>query len=190
MRRTATLILALFMVFSLTSCVSSSKSADETAQDVRTRLQDSEISLTAELKANYGDRVYDFTLAYSTSSGIIEVKAPELLAGTTVTVNKEDGSTTLQYDGAELDTGALTEDGLSPVAALPTIVDQWIESYIIESFYESSDGTDFVAIRTQISDDVISTNWFDRSTGDPIKAEIATDDNVVIQCTFSGVSIT
>lgn len=178
------------MIFSLTSCVSSTKSAQETAQDVRTRLQDSEISLTAEMRANYDDRVYDFTLTYSTSSGVIEVKAPEILAGTTVTVSKEDNSTVLQYDGAQLDTGKLTEDGLSPVSALPELVEQWLESYIIESFYESSDGTDFVAIKTQMSDDVISTSWFDRSTGDPVKAEIATKGDVVIECVFSAVTVT
>lgn len=189
MRPAATFILALSMALTLTSCVSSSNSAGETAEDVRARLQDSEMSMTAEMTVDYGDRVYDFTLDYSTLSDMIEIKAPEILAGVTVDVSHEDGSTVLIYEDAEIDTGALTDSGLSPVAALPAIVRQWTESYIVESYFETGNGTDFVAIKTQISDDVICTSWFDRSTGNPMKAEITSDDHAVIQCVFTSVAV-
>lgn len=177
------------MMTLLTSCVSSSKSAGESAEDIRTHLISSDISMTASVKADYGERVYDFALTYDTASCLIEVKEPELLAGLTVTVSEGDGSTVLSYDGAELNTGTFDEDGLSPISVLPALVKQWREGYILESYFETLDDVDTVAIKTDISDEVVSISWFDRSTGVPIKAEIAIDDQIVIQCIFSEVTI-
>ena len=44
--------------------------------------------------------------------GVMTVKEPENLAGTVLTWS--DGETQLAFDGAELDTGALSDSGLSP----------------------------------------------------------------------------
>lgn len=177
------------MMTLLTSCVSLSKSAGESAEEIRTLLINSDISLTAEVNADYGERVYDFTLNYDTASCRIEVKEPEILDGLIVTVSEEDGSTVLTYDGAELNTGAFDENGLSPISVLPALVKQWREGYILESYYETLDDVDTVAIKTNISDEIVSIGWFDRSTGAPVKSEIVIDSQVVIQCTFYGVTI-
>ena len=189
MRRGSKILFLCALMLVLTSCVSSSKNAEESAKDIRTLLIDSGIVLTAEVKADYGERVYDFTLTYDTVTGLIEVKAPEVFEGLTVTVSEEEDSTVLTYDGVELDTGPLSEDGLSPVSAIPVLIRQWREGYILESYFETWDSVNALAMRTNISDDVVSTSWFDRSTGLPVKSEIASDDQVVIQCIFSGVAI-
>lgn len=186
MRRGAVFVIFGILMLSLSSCVSISYKAEESAQDIRTLIINSEMKLTAEVTADYGDRVYEFTLNYDTGTGLIEVKEPETLAGLTVTVSKEDGSTVLSYDGAELNTGTFDDDGLSPVSSLPILVTQWREGYILECYYETLDGIDTVAIKTNISDDVMSISWFDRANGNPIKSEIVTDEQVVIQCIFDG----
>lgn len=189
MRRVAAIISLCIMTTLLTSCVSSSKSAKESAENIRTLLISSDISMTASVTADYGERVYDFTLSYDTASCLIEVKEPERLAGLTVTVSEGDGSTVLKYDDAELNTGTFDEEGLSPISALPKLVKQWHEGYILESYFETLDDVDAVAIKTNISDEVVSISWFDRATGIPVKAEIAIGDQIVIQCIFSEVTI-
>lgn len=188
MRRRAAIISLCMAMTLLTSCVSSSRSAGESAEDIRTHLISSDIKMTTSVIADYGNRVYDFTLTYDTAACLIEVKEPELLTGLTVTVSETDGSTVLSYDGAELNTGTFNEEGLSPISVLPALVKQWREGYILECHFETVDDVETVAIKTDISDEVVSTSWFDRTTGAPLKAEIAIDNQVVIQCAFSEVS--
>lgn len=87
-------------------------------------------SLQAQVNADYGQRVYDFTLSV-TSDGeetVVAIREPEMLAGVTARIHGDEG--TLEYEDLSLETGFLDGDGLSPVSALPTLMEAACTQYI------------------------------------------------------------
>ena len=152
--------------------------------ELREKFLASEQRFFAEITADYGDRVHGFTIRYDSRASTLEVLAPEIIAGLVIHIS-EDG-TTLRYEGAELNTGPLTEDGLSPMAALPLIVFQWKEGHILDAHFETLSGRQAVVMTTHISDRVRHMTWFDKETGIPMRAEILADGFAVIHCIFEG----
>ena len=183
LRRLAIFVLVFLLLFSLTAC-STEQSAQERVLELRELFLSSDQRFFAEITANYGDRVYQFTIRYDSAASVLEVLAPEIIAGIFIDIS-EDG-TTLRYDGAELNTGPLTEDGLSPMAALPTIVFQWKEGHILDAHFETLGGRRAVVMTTHISERVRHVTWFDNETGIPMRAEILADGFAVISCVFEG----
>jgi len=141
-------------------------------------------NFSADLIANYGDHVHIFTLRFCSQANTLEVLAPEVIAGILIEISES--GTMLHFDGAELDTGPLTADGLSPLAALPVIVYQWKEGHITGSHYETFSGIEAVVMTTAISDRVQHMTWFNRETGIPIKAELLQDGTLVLSAIFEG----
>lgn len=87
-------------------------------------------SLQAQVNADYGQRVYDFTLSV-TSDGeetTVVIREPEILAGVTARIDGDEG--TLEYEDLSLETGFLDGESLSPVSALPTLVEAARTQYI------------------------------------------------------------
>lgn len=87
-------------------------------------------SLQAKVNADYGQRVYDFTLSV-TSDGeetTVVIQEPEMLAGVTARIDGDEG--TLEYEDLSLETGFLDGESLSPVSALPTLVEAARTQYI------------------------------------------------------------
>ena len=87
-------------------------------------------SLQAQVNADYGQRVYDFTLSV-TSDGeetTVVIREPEMLAGVTARIDGDEG--TLEYEDLSLETGLLDGESLSPVSALPTLVEDARTQYI------------------------------------------------------------
>lgn len=87
-------------------------------------------SLQAKVNADYGQRVYDFTLSV-TSDGeetTVVIQEPEMLAGVTARMDGDEG--TLEYEDLSLETGFLDGESLSPVSALPTLVEAARTQYI------------------------------------------------------------
>ena len=182
-RRLAVSSLVLLLILALTAC-SREQPPQERVLEIRDRFQGSTQRFAAELTADYGDRVHRFTLRFDSAQSTLEVLAPELIAGIIVEVSE--GGTVLHFDGAELNTGPLTEDGLSPLAALPTVVFQWKEGILTSAHYETFHGIRTVVMTTAISDRVQHATWFNTDTGLPIRAEILSDGFAVISVAFEG----
>lgn len=87
-------------------------------------------SLQAQVNADYGQRVYDFTLSvtWDGEETTVAIREPEMLAGVTARITGEEG--TLEYEDLSLETGFLDEDGLSPVSALPALMEAARSQYI------------------------------------------------------------
>ena len=139
---------------------------------------------TAELTADYGRRVYEYTVEFSLEDGalILTVTAPEEVAG--VTARAAEGETTLAYDGAELETGALSPDGLSPLSALPALLDRAARGFS-DSCGKEEDGAVF---RVDYRDPEASPGvgaeaslWFGPE-GDLLRGELYQDGRMVIRC--------
>ena len=70
---------------------------------------------TMDITADYGERVYAYTVSFSSTqeTGMtMVITAPQEVAGITATI--AEGQTYLTFDGVQLETGPLNEEGLSP----------------------------------------------------------------------------
>ena len=138
------------------------------------------LSFTAEVHAEYPDRSDDFTLAYTRDPAgeQVTVLAPELIKG--IAARREAGSTALVYEGLILDLGPLDAYGLTPMYALPRLVEAMTGGHM--DSYREEDG---LRIYRLICDDHLSaTLWFDRDMR-PLRAELASDGNVRVFCEIS-----
>lgn len=185
------LTLAIVMAFVFTACSGEDRAA-EYAQEIRIKyLEADTISLTADITADYGESVYEFKVSFAASDGEyeLEIIEPENIRG--LRAKTKNGSMKLEYDGAELDTGTILSEGVSPVDALPLALEAWRSGYIIESIIDELDGE--ASIKTTIivseKDDIELITWFSEESFLPIRAEFSVAGQRVIMCGFSDVSI-
>lgn len=116
----------LMMTLLLAGC---GKSGDDSPEELAARIRTEYLSLSgwraqAELCADYGEQVFEFAVDAAWERGgdtVIAVTRPELIAGITARIRS--GETYLEYDGAGLSLGALDPDGITPVSALPALID-------------------------------------------------------------------
>ena len=190
MRRVITLALMTVLCFNLLCGCSPSHSAEKRAQEIREEMFGiQEISMIANISADYIDRVFDYKVRYTQagSSGEIELLSPESVSGLKAKIVDDD--TYLSYDGAELATGPLDPDGLSPIGALPLMIRQWQTGHVYGSVCETVGNVSCVLITYSISDTVLLNTWFEIDSGLPITAEIISDSYSVIKCSFENIII-
>ena len=138
------------------------------------------LSYTAKLRAEYPDRSVEFTLAYQKDAEGEEVTvlAPERIAGIRARVQPD--SSALVYEGLILDLGPLDAYGLTPMSALPRLTDILLHG-AVDSHWEE----DGLRVYRLILDDHLSaTVWFGEGMI-PVRAELASDDNVCVFCELS-----
>lgn len=148
-----------------------------------------QVEMTIALTADYGSRVYDYTVSYTGSGdiGTLEILQPESIAG--LQAELREGSAYLVYDGTEFETGAILPDGLAPIDALPMLITQWQTGYVTDAVSERYKGQDTVALTTAVTDDVSLRTWFDEETLLPVHAEVSYNNSVVLFCDFEDVSL-
>ena len=89
---------------------------------------------TMDITADYGERVYAYTVSFSSTqeTGMtMVITAPQEVAGITATI--AEGQTYLTFDGVQLETGPLNEEGLSPLDALPAFLTAMQSGYMAET---------------------------------------------------------
>lgn len=153
------------------------KEYERTQQELTQRLGAVEVlSFTANVRAEYEHKTARFTLSYSEDSqgGKVTVLAPQLIAG--ITARVEPGSTSLEYDGVMLGTGELDDFGLSPMSALPILV-QALKNGALDSGWQEGD---FTVMQIQSSDELSCTVWFEPETMIPRQAELISEGRVKI----------
>lgn len=93
-----------------------------------------------EIRADYGDRLYEFGILASgdRSSGTLKITAPASVAGTGFTWR--DGAGAVTYEEVTLETGALSPDGLSPVDALPVVLQSMAAGTTVTACRERLEG--------------------------------------------------
>jgi hypothetical protein len=183
-------MITLGILMLLSSCKNTGQKGQELALEIRAALIKAEkLELSTAVRADYGDRVYDFSFTYSGNAdkGQIKITAPESIAGLKAEVSVSGG--TLEYDGAVLDMGAVTKEGLSPADALPVLISQWQSGYISGCNYEKLGDADTLAMTTDITETVRQRTWFDVKTHLPIRSELSDCGKMVIACEFEDVVI-
>ncbi|MEL4106669.1 hypothetical protein AAFA46_07535 [Oscillospiraceae bacterium WX1] len=189
MKHVKTLARMILPILLLTSC-SAKNNGEALALKIRASLlETTALTLTAVITADYGDRVYDFTVQYTggADKGDIDILAPQEIAGLKAHVSISGG--TLEYDGAILDTGALTKNGLSPAEAVPLLLSQWQRGYISGCNYENLGDTKALAVTTDISETITQRTWFDVKTLLPLRSELNENGKMVLACVFENVTV-
>ena len=120
----------------------------------------------------------------------VEVQEPEELAGLTAVV---DGETLgLRYEGDCLDAGTISDEGISPAACLPRLLDALRTGWLLEENEETWNEVPCMRLcvdqsGTQ-SGKIISTIWLRQDDGKPLRGEIAVDGEIILTAEFTSFS--
>jgi hypothetical protein len=173
----------------LVSC-SQRAALEDLEANIRDSLRGAEgIEATANITADYGDDVFDFTVKYigTADMGTVEILEPDIVAGVVAKVTFPECY--LEYDGASVESGPLTGDGLSPVQALPVLLGQWTDGYAEIMSSERVGSADALAIETRITDTASQKTWFNSETLLPVRSEIYDMGKMVVSCTVESILI-
>lgn len=145
---------------------------------------------TAEVTADYGQRVYQFTLDFSwvkDGETVLTLTAPEEVAGLTARIAQ--GQTRLEFDGVSLDTGELTGEGLTPMELVPALMEWTRTGFMAQCAYE--DRNEVPALRVQFRDPDMQagtgtecTAWFARTDHALLRAELFWNGELVLSGDF------
>lgn len=177
-KKTLPLLLVISLVLLLCAC---GDNGEEGFKNFGEFINEAEsISFTATLRAEYSDKTANFKLSYlQNDEGIrVTVMEPELISG--ISAHMTDDSARLEYDGAILDIGTLSDTGLCPMSALPITVMAMKNAYLDKVWTE--DG--MTVARLIPSDDTEITLWLNDELI-PCNAEISCNGKTVVFITFS-----
>ena len=142
---------------------------------------------SADVAADFGDRVYDFTLAcaYDGTVGTLTVTAPRSIAGISATVR--DGSSRLEFDGAGLDFGPLANGVASPLCLPWLLGSAWSGDYIA---WAGKDGEyDYITWLKGYNEQELTINtWFQKNI--PVRAEVLSGGQRVLTATIEDFALT
>lgn len=182
-------LLALMTALTLTLCsCTGGQTLEEKASEIQSEYSAWEnLSITADITADYGDRVYEFKVKYTgnDTEGTVEVLEPELIAGLRAKVSEEGSA--LVYDGAELSLGDLTASGISPMESIPLMISQWSKGYIQNVVTDTLEDKDTFAITFTLSEKEYLITWFEADTNLPVKTEVYFDNSMVLSCEFENI---
>lgn len=190
MGRGAGFVPMISLILALTACggPSGGGTAREAAGAIQSQYQDMEsFSAQVQLTADYGQRVYTFDLTAEGDGGetVLSLTQPDLVAGVTARMDGEDN--VLEYDGLILETGPLDEEGLSPLSAVPVMLEAAGEGYITECLWAEEN---VLQVRLGDPERVSGQGreillWFAADTGALTQGEIWSDGVRVIQCEYT-----
>ena len=135
------------------------------------------LSFTAELTAVYPTRSAEFSLRYNLDGEEqrITVLSPGRISGIQASVER--GKTQLAYDGLILDTGDLNDFGLSPMSALPVLIDTMCNGHV-DAVWEEDE---LSVVKLLYDDHTTAQVWFTEEMI-PVRAELFSDGVLKIQC--------
>ena len=184
------LSVALAFLF-LTAC--SGKDASQSFLDIRAAYLSSDITLSAEVTADYGDRCYEYGLSYTGDgkSGEVSVLSPEEIRGISARID-DNKQVILKCSNVLIDTGVLYGTGVTPVEALPLIVNAIREGYVSAVYTETLNGEEYIVVEIDEtpageSEKTIYTLWFCAENNVLYKAEISSGGFVSVTALFEEI---
>lgn len=138
---------------------------------------------TAEVTADYGDTVQQFTLScQSDAQGttLLTVIAPETLAGIQASITDDGG--TMQYDGLAMEFGLLANGNVIPAAVASIVTSCWMKEYIASAGQE--DTRYRVSYQKNFDEKLLIVDtYFEK--GIPICAEVCYNNSRVLKMMIS-----
>lgn len=144
------------------------------------------VTVRGTLTADFGETEERYVLdaSYDGKQTTVEIVEPALIAG--VKASARWGETSIEYGGVLLGTGALDEEGLSPVAAMPAIFAAMAGGYAELLWWDG----DLIAARIYAGENARCTVWLEAESLVPVHAEIASGGRTVVSCDLTGWQIT
>ena len=180
----------LVCILLLTGCAGRNHEKKQDFLQLRAKwLSAEQTELRAAVRADYGDRVYDYVLRYSggPAGGMLTVEEPEMIAGVGVELGEE--GIRLCWDGAELATGAIL-GSLNPVQAFPMLLRCWQSGPVLECWEEDRDGVPCLTVEFDLSEAGSPElrrcrTWFSLETDAPVAAELSENGRTVLFVSFT-----
>jgi len=173
-----------FLCLCLLCGCSFSRTVETDEVGIASRYRDlGEITLRAEVSAEFSDRVSTYLLDYvfkKDGESRITVIEPESIAGVTVKLSGE--TPILSVGETELECGKLDESGLSPISVLPRLLRLWeTDAAEVEAVKENGEARLLTVYR---EDDAVYRTLFSRESYLPIRAEIFSAGECVLRVRF------
>lgn len=143
--------------------------------------------ITAVVTCTGNDSVSEYTLSYKqTDEGeFVEVLDDELIAG--VTAHIANNKTELLFDGVVLETGSSLDGSLSPVSALPKLMDGLTEGYVKTTSRQKKDGEELLVTELELADATRIAIWQIQNSMEPVFATIRSGESVDITILFTQI---
>ncbi len=184
------LLFAPMLLLLLTACGGEKKDPAASLQEEYAAL--SAATMEADVTCNYDDEVRQYTLlcAYTPESSTVTVLSPANLAGISATVSQ--GELRLSYEDISLDAGSYSAAAISPVAALPKLMEAAARGYITEQSRETMGDRQCLRLACDLDSQkgTLYTTWFDEATLLPLRSEISVDGAVVYEVAWSRFEVT
>lgn len=139
------------------------------------------------ITADYGQRVYTYCVDATVQGDETQltVTAPQELAGVVARVSGQNSR--LEYDGAIVETGELSADGLTPLSAVPALLESARSGFIENCTAERLGETETLRVLCRDPSAPLGqgrevTLWFDSESHNLVQGEIAQDGYRVILC--------
>ena len=147
------LLFALMLMLLLTAC--GGEKTDPVAGLQQQYAAVESATMEADITCHYDDEVREYTLlcAYTPERSTVTVLAPENLAGISAAI--EGGMLTLSYDDLSLDAGSYSAAAVSPVVALPKLVEAAAWGYPAEQSAEMIGERTCIRLGCDLNDGVL-----------------------------------
>lgn len=185
------LLFVPMLMLLLTAC----GSAEETNRVTQLQQQYAAVesaTMEAEVICHYGDevRMYSLLCAYTPEKSTITVLSPENLAG--ISAQVENGTLTLRYDDISLDAGTYSAAAVSPVMALPKLMEAAAWGYPAQQSEETLGERVCIRLGCDLSGEsgTVYTTWFDQETLLPLRSEICMDGALLFEIRWSRFEVT
>ena len=184
------LLFAPMLMLLLTACGGEEKDPAAELQDQYANLAGA--VMEAEVSCHYADedRAYTLLCDYAPERSTVTVLSPANLAGISATV--ENGTLTLSYEDISLDAGGYSAAAISPVAALPKLMQAAASGYVTEKSEETVGARPCLRLACDLPDDegTVYTTWFDQETLLPLRSEISAEVTVVFEVAWTRFEVT
>ena len=170
-------LVLLFSVMCLCLSACGNDKAQESFESFLASLRESEgLSFDASLRSEYDDKTVEFSVRYASDSEgcSVTVTRPDLISGISAHVRK--GESELHFDSLILDTGELTDFGLTPMSALPMMIDGLLNGYTESVWEENSE----IAVHIEAADALDVQLRLDKYSLTPLSAELISGGKVKV----------
>ena len=181
----------MMALFLLSGC---GGTGEETAADLRDRYHDmAGCAMEAAVSCDQAGLAWEAELRCTylpDGESTVEVLAPETIAGVKAVLTDTDWR--LEYEGAGLNAGALSEEEISPASCLPRLMSALRDGWLLEENEEEWDGVPCRRITVDQSGlqdgKILSTIWLRLEGGAPLRGEIAVDGEIILTADFTNFS--
>lgn len=140
------------------------------------------ISFTADVVADMGDSVFECSLKCTRSDGenLVEILSPDSIAG--ISARLKDGEAQIEYDGLILAIGSSMESRVSPISAMPVLMEAMLKGNVTGIWAENDGEQKLAAAEVFVAEGEYAKLWFDTESFAPCHGELVIDGQAVVKC--------